>query len=201
VTASGRFAELGVATVYEASGRRGLVEGALVQIVASSRAAGPARTVLCGRGDNLAVHRALAEAQAGEVLVVTMPETEPVALLGDLLAVQARARGVAAVLVDAAVRDRRELEALGLPVWARWVTALGPAREDPGTIGGPVRVGGVTVSPRDVVVLDADGAVVVEAARADDVLAAAEERAAREDEQRTRLAAGEASVDVLGLEP
>jgi 4-hydroxy-4-methyl-2-oxoglutarate aldolase len=195
----GRYAELGVATVWEAAGRAGLVDLPLIRVVPESRAAGPARTVRCGQGDNLALHRALAEAQPGEVVVATMPEPEPVALLGDLMAELARARGVAAVLLDAAVRDRDEVAALGLPVWARWVRARGPAKDDPGTVGEPVQVGGVTIAAGDVVVLDGDGAVVVPAARAQEVLAAAEERAAREGGQRARLAAGEASLDVLGL--
>jgi 4-hydroxy-4-methyl-2-oxoglutarate aldolase len=195
----GRFAELGVATVWEAAGRVGLVEGTLVRIVPGSRAAGPARTVLCGQGDNLALHRALADARPGEVVVATMPDPEPVALLGELMAEHARARGVAAVLLDAAVRDRDEVAALGLPVWARWVHARGPAKDEPGAVGEPVTVGGVAIAAGDVVVLDGDGAVVVPAALADEVLAAAGERAAREAEQRMRLAAGEASLDVLGL--
>src|SRR5206468_2179804 len=94
------LAELGVATVYEASGRRGLIDADLERIVPGTSAAGPARTVRCGDGDNLMVHAAMAHAQAGDVLVLTMPAPKPVALMGDLLATQAKVRGVAAVLVD-----------------------------------------------------------------------------------------------------
>ena len=99
------LAVLGVATIYEASGRRGLVDIPLTRIVPGSRAAGPARTVRCGADDNLMVHAAVAYARPGDVLVLTMPEPGPTALLGDLIATQAKARGVAAILVDAAVRD------------------------------------------------------------------------------------------------
>ena len=77
----------------------------LVQVIPGSRAAGPARTVVCGQDDNLMVHAAVAEAEPGEVLVLTMPEPRPIALVGELLATQAKGRGVAALLVDAAVRD------------------------------------------------------------------------------------------------
>ena len=104
------LAELGTATVHEAGGRTPVVDLPLVQIVAGSRAAGPARTVRCGQGDNLMVHAAVAEARPGEVLVLTMPDPEPVALVGELIATQAKARGVAAILVDAAVRDVEELQ-------------------------------------------------------------------------------------------
>ena len=102
-----------------------------------------------------------------------MPEPEPVALVGDLLATQAKARGVAALLVDAAVRDLEELRELGLPIWARWVRVRGAEKSVPGAIDEPVEVGGATIRPGDVVVLDADGAVVVEQERIDEVLAAA----------------------------
>ena len=100
----------------------------LRQIVPGSRACGPARTVRCGQDDNLMVHAAMAGLQAGEVLVLTMPEPAPVALLGDLLATQAKVRGAAAVLVDAAVRDSEELAGMGLPVWARWVRSRGATK-------------------------------------------------------------------------
>src|SRR3984885_16087934 len=115
------LARLGSATVYEAGGRRSYVDADLVQVLPGSRAAGPARTVRCGQDDNLMVHAAMASLQAGEVLVLTMPVPRPVALLGELLATQAKAHGAVAVLVDAAIRDVEELAELGLPIWARWI--------------------------------------------------------------------------------
>jgi 4-hydroxy-4-methyl-2-oxoglutarate aldolase len=193
------LAELGSATVHEAAGRSQVVDVPLVQVVHGSRAAGPARTVRCGQGDNLMVHAAIAEAEPGEVLVLTMPEPAPVALVGELLATQARGRGVAALLVDAAVRDLEELRELGLPIWARFVRVRGADKEVPGAIGDPVEVGGATIREGDVVVLDADGAVVVERERVDAVLAAARERAERERVKRAKLQAGALSYDLDGL--
>lgn len=193
------LAELGAATVHEAAGRAPLVDVPLVQVVPGSRAAGPARTVRCGQGDNLMVHAAVAEAQPGEVLVLTMPEPAPVALVGELLATQAKGRGVAALLVDAAVRDVEELRELGLPVWARYVRVRGAEKKVPGTTGEPVEVGGATIRQGDAVVLDADGAVVVERERVDEVLAAARERAAREVDKRAKLQAGALSYDLDNL--
>ena len=193
------LAELGTATVHEAGGRAAFVDLHLVQVVPGSRAAGPARTVRCGQGDNLMVHAALAEARPGEVLVLTMPEPEPVALVGELLATQAKARGVAALLVDAAVRDLEELQELGLPIWARYVRVRGAEKKLPGRIGEPVEVGGATIRQGDAVVLDADGAVVVERERVEEVLAAARARAEREREKRAKLQAGALSYDLDGL--
>jgi 4-hydroxy-4-methyl-2-oxoglutarate aldolase len=193
------LARLGSATVHEAAGRAPVVDVALIQIVPGSRAAGRARTVRCGQDDNLMVHAAVAEAEPGEVLVLTMPEPAPVAMVGDLLATQMQGRGVAAVLVDAAVRDVEELRELGLPIWARWVRVRGADKKVRGTIGEPVEVGGATIRQGDVVVLDADGAVVVERERTDEVLAAARHRAAREVDKRTELRAGALSYDLDGL--
>lgn len=193
------LAELGTATVHEAAGRSPLVDVPLIQVVPGSRAAGPARTVRCGQDDNLMVHAAVAEAAPGEVLVLTMPEPEPVALVGELLATQAKARGVAALLVDAAVRDVDELRELGLPVWARYVRVRGAEKSIPGVIGETVQVGGATIRQGDAVVLDTDGAVVVPRERIDEVLVAARERADREQEKRAKLEGGALSYDLDGL--
>jgi 4-hydroxy-4-methyl-2-oxoglutarate aldolase len=193
------LAALGSATVHEAGARTPVVDVDLVQVLPGSRAAGPARTVTCGQDDNLMVHAAVAEAQPGEVLVVTMPEPRPVALVGELLATQAKHRGVAAMLVDAAVRDVEELREVGLPIWASYVRVRGAEKGVPGAIGEPVEVGGATIRQGDVVVLDADGAVVIEHERVDDVLAAARDRAEREREKRAKLEAGGLSYDLDGL--
>jgi len=197
--AYGELARLGTATVHEAAARAAVVDVPLIQIVPGSHAAGPARTVRCGQDDNLMVHAAVAEAEPGEVLVLTMPEPRPVALVGELLATQAKGRGVAALLVDAAVRDVGELRDLGLPIWARHVRVSGAEKRVPGAIGEPVEVGGATVRQGDVVVLDADGAVVVERERVEEVLAAAREREDREREKRAKLETGALSYDLDGL--
>jgi 4-hydroxy-4-methyl-2-oxoglutarate aldolase len=193
------LAKLGSATVYEAGGRRGYVDADLIQVVPGSRVAGPARTVRCGQDDNLMVHAAMAEVQPGEVLVLTMPEPRPVALVGDLLATQARAHGAAALLIDASIRDAAELAELGLPIWARWVRVRGAGKDIPGVIGEPVTVGGATIRQRDIVVLDADGAAVIERERAQEVLEASRERAERERVKRAKLEAGALSYELDGL--
>jgi 4-hydroxy-4-methyl-2-oxoglutarate aldolase len=193
------LAALGSATVYEAGGRRGYVDADLIQIVPGSRVAGPARTVRCGQDDNLMVHAVMAEVQPGEVLVLTMPEPRPVALVGDLLATQARAHGAGALLIDASVRDVEELAELGLPIWARWVRVRGADKDVPGVIGEPVTVGGATIRQGDIVVLDADGAAVVDSERVQEVLEASRERAERETVKRAKLEGGALSYELDGL--
>jgi 4-hydroxy-4-methyl-2-oxoglutarate aldolase len=141
----------------------------------------------------------MAEVQPGEVLVLTMPTPRPIALVGELLATQAKAHGAAALLVDASVRDVEELQGLGLPIWARWVRVAGAAKDVAGTIGEPVEVGGAAIRQGDIVVLDADGVAVVESERLDETLQAARERAEKERVKREKLAAGELSYDLDGL--
>jgi 4-hydroxy-4-methyl-2-oxoglutarate aldolase len=193
------LAELGSATVYEAGGRRGYVDLDLIQILAGTRVAGPARTVRCGQDDNLMAHAVMSEVQPGEVIVLTMPEPRPVALVGDLLATQAKAHGAAGMLIDASVRDIETLAELGLPIWARWVRVKGATKDIPGTIGEPVQVGGANIRQGDIVVLDADGAAVVEAERVEEVLEASRARERTERVKRVKLQAGELSYDLDGL--
>jgi 4-hydroxy-4-methyl-2-oxoglutarate aldolase len=193
------LAALGSATVYEAAGRQGLVDASFTQVVPGSRIAGPARTVRCGQDDNLMVHAVMASIEPGEVVVLTMPEPRPVALVGELLATQAVQRRAAALLIDASIRDVEELEELGLPIWARWVRIRGATKTQRGTIGEPVEVGGCTIAAGDAVVLDADGAAVVPRTRIDEVLEASRARAENERVKRAKLEAGALSYDLDGL--
>lgn len=194
-----RLAELGVATVYEAAGRDGLIDVPLIQLLPGSRVAGPARTVLCGLGDNLMVHAAIEQIQPGDVLVLTMPEPKPVALIGELLVTQVKVRDAAAILIDAAVRDVEELVELGLPIWTRYVRVRGATKTEIGQLNEPVTVGGTTIYPGDIIVLDTDGAVCVKRERLADVLTKAEARLTREADMRAKLEAGEMSYDIHGL--
>ncbi|MGA8487630.1 MAG: 4-carboxy-4-hydroxy-2-oxoadipate aldolase/oxaloacetate decarboxylase [Gaiella sp.] len=193
------LAALGVATVHEAAGRTGIVDLPLTRVVPGSRAAGPARTALCAPGDNTMVHALVAHARPGDVLVLTSAEPAPVAFVGDLLATQARAQGVAAVLVDGAVRDLDELADLGLPIWTRFVRAQGATKGEVGKLDVPVVVGGVEIRPGDLVVMDGDGAVVVPTDRVEAVLSAGRERADKETAVRPRYRDGELSYDLQGL--
>lgn len=194
-----RLAELGVATLYEASGREGLIDAPLIQLLPGSRAAGPARTVLCGQGDNLMAHAVIERIQPGDVLVLTMPEPEPVALIGELLATQVKVRGATGILVDAACRDVEELAQLGLPIWTRHVRVRGASKTQIGALDVTVTVGGARIAPGDIVVLDADGGVCIQRERVGEVLAAAQARREREARLREQLAAGELSYDLHRL--
>jgi 4-hydroxy-4-methyl-2-oxoglutarate aldolase len=199
MTIADELRRLGSATVHEASGRAGLVDADLRQLIPGSRACGPARTVRCGQDDNLMAHAAMARLEPGEVLVLTMPEPAPVALFGDLLATQAKVRGAVAVLVDAAVRDSEDLVGMRLPVWTRWVRSRGATKDVVGELDVPVSVGGQEIRPGDLVVLDADGATVVAAERAEEVLEASRAREETEAVKRDKLQEGALSYYLDGL--
>jgi 4-hydroxy-4-methyl-2-oxoglutarate aldolase len=193
------LAEEGVATVHEAQGQLGLMHPAIRPLLPGARICGPAVTALNHPGDNLMLHAAIELCQPGDVLVVatTAPCTD--GMLGELLALSCKARGLAGVVLDVGARDLAALQALGLPVWARAVSAAGTAKSTPGWVNVPVVCGGVTVRPGDLVVADDDGVVVVAREHAEAVLAAARARTAREATIRQRLAAGELSLDIYGF--
>jgi len=194
-----RLKELGTATVYEAAGREGLIDLPLIQLIPGSRAAGPARTVLCGQDDNLMVHAVIEQIQPGEVLVLSMPEPHPIALIGELLATQVKVRRAAAILVDAALRDIEELIKLGLPIWTRYIRVKGANKLALGELNVSVTIGGTSISPGDILVLDGDGCVCIPYRRVNEVLDAAEARFKKEALLREKLIAGEMSYDLHGL--
>jgi 4-hydroxy-4-methyl-2-oxoglutarate aldolase len=193
------LAEAGVATVYEAAGRSGLIDEDFESLIPGARIAGPARVALCGQDDNRAVHEVMAHLRPGDVLVLTMPEPRPVAVLGDLLATQAKVGGAAGILVNASVRDVADLREIGLPIWTRWRRVRGATKNLRGSIDVPVTIGGTTISPGDIVVLDDDGVVAVPAAAVDHTCQAARARLEREEGVRKRWRAGELSYDAYGM--
>jgi len=194
------LARFGTATVYEACGRDGLIDLPLRSVVPGAAIAGPARTVSCEQGDNLMVHAAIPHLRKGEVLVVAMPEPEPVALAGDLLVTQMIARGAAGLVLNGAVRDSAALQRLGLPIWAPFVRVRGSQRSAAGTIGDPIEIGGTTVRNGDVIVADADGAVAVPADRVADVLDTARERERDEQDKQAQFERGVMSFELYGLD-
>jgi 4-hydroxy-4-methyl-2-oxoglutarate aldolase len=193
-----RLAELGTATVYEASGRQGLVDLPLVQVVPGSRVAGKARTVQCGQGDNLMVHACIEHILPGEIVVLAQPVSQAAALIGDLLVTQMKAAGAARVLLNGAVRDFERLVEMGLPIWTQFVRVRGATKTEVGLLNTPVALGGALIYPGDIIVMDADGAITVRPSRLDDVLAKAEARTAKEDAMRERYERGERSYDLGG---
>ncbi|MBC2850346.1 4-carboxy-4-hydroxy-2-oxoadipate aldolase/oxaloacetate decarboxylase [Cetobacterium sp. 8H] len=194
------FKELGVATVYEAQGQKGLLNDKIKPIQMGVCISGPAITVKCGSGDNLMIHAAVEFCKKGDILVVTTEgESNKHGMIGDLLVQTLIEKEVKGLIIDGGIRDSKRIRELGFPVWTTAIVCSGTTKIKPGTVNNSVVCAGTQITGGDLILADDDGVVVVKLEEIGKALEAGKKRESKEIETLKKIKNGELGIDFYGF--
>lgn len=195
-----KFSKLAVATVHEASGRKGDVDSRIKPIRRGAKICGPAFTVQCHPKDNLMLHKALQKASPGDIIVATTDGHYEAGYWGDLMTTSAIARKLGGLAIDGCIRDSEEIAATGWPVFCRGFCITGTVKNTLGLVNHPTIFGGTLVNPGDIILGDDDGMVIVDKNRCEEIYASAVKRVEKEIEKAELLKSGKTSVELNNLD-
>lgn len=191
--------KLGAATIYEAQGATGAIDSAIKPLARGMKMAGPALTLQMRPGDNLMIHYALLHAKPGQVLVINCDGFTGAGIWGDVLTAQAQKIGLAGLVVNGAVRDSDAMIDAGFPVFAKGVCIRGTEKKQPGTLNATLLINDCIIHPGDIIVGDADGLVVIEQSRLDEVIHLSQMREEKESIFKTKIMDGASTAELMGL--
>jgi 4-hydroxy-4-methyl-2-oxoglutarate aldolase len=191
--------KLGTATIHEAQGATGAIDSSIKPLARNMKMAGPALTLQMRPGDNLMIHYALLQAQAGQVLVINCDGFTGAGIWGDVLTAQAQKIGLAGLVVNGAVRDSEAMIEAHFPVFAKGLCIRGTEKKQPGTLNVPLLINDCLIHPGDIIVGDADGLVVIKNEDLDDVIRLAELREEKERIFKEKIMAGATTAELMEL--
>jgi 4-hydroxy-4-methyl-2-oxoglutarate aldolase len=195
-----KFANIATPIIGDVMGRQNIMDNRIKPIWTGARCVGAALTIMSYPSDNLMLHLGVSLAQEGDILVVDAGNYPNAGVWGEILTVNAMNRNVGGIIIDGAVRDVKEIEELGFPMFASGINARGGYKSNPGTVNKPVSCGGVAVCSGDLIVADENGVAVIPKADIEIVYEMCLAKIKSEQKIVEQLKQGKDTLEIMNLE-